>query len=297
MRVGKRITLFLAVNILILITLSFTLNILGVRPYLSARGIDYQSLMIFCLLWGMGGAFISLGLSRVMAKWMMGVKVIDPNTTNSDLSWLITTVHNLAKAANLPKMPEVGYYPSQEINAFATGPTKSRALVAVSSGLLEAMDKNQIEGVLAHEMAHIANGDMVTMTLIQGIINAFVMFLARIIAFFILRGDSEEGGGMMSYWLTIIALEIGLSILGSIVTASFSRGREFRADEGGAQLAGRDKMITALEGLQKTVKYANLTKSESLATLKISGKPKGFFALFATHPPLEDRIARLSHLS
>ncbi|MCK5357250.1 MAG: protease HtpX [Elusimicrobiales bacterium] len=297
MRVGKRITLFLAVNILILITLSFTLNILGVRPYLSARGIDYQSLMIFCLLWGMGGAFISLGLSRVMAKWMMGVKVIDPNTTNSDLSWLITTVHNLAKAANLPKMPEVGYYPSQEINAFATGPTKSRALVAVSSGLLEAMDKNQIEGVLAHEMAHIANGDMVTMTLIQGIIKAFVMFLARIIAFFILRGDSEEGGGMMSYWLTIIALEIGLSILGSIVTASFSRGREFRADEGGAQLAGRDKMITALEGLQKTVKYANLTKSESLATLKISGKPKGFFALFATHPPLEDRIARLSHLS
>ncbi|MCG2725468.1 MAG: protease HtpX [Elusimicrobia bacterium] len=297
MRVGKRMILFFAVNILILITLSFTLNVLGVRPYITARGINYQSLMIFCLLWGMGGAFISLVLSRIMAKWMMRVKVIDPNTTNSDLSWLITTVHNLAKAANLPKMPEFGYYPSHEINAFATGPTKSRALVAVSAGLIESMNRSQIEGILAHEIAHIANGDMVTMTLIQGIINAFVMFLARIIAFFLIKGDSKEGGSMMTYWIVIIALEIGLSILGNIVVAAFSRGREFRADEGGAQLAGRDKMVTALEGLQKTIKYANLTKSESLATLKISSKPKGFFSLFATHPPLEERIARLSHSS
>ena len=295
MRLGKRITLFFAVNILILVTLSFTLNLLGIRPYLTARGIDYQSLMIFCLIWGMGGAFISLSLSRIMAKWMMGVKVIDPNTTNPELSWLIVTVHNLAKAANLPKMPEVGYYSSPEINAFATGPTKSKALVAISSGLFETLNKKQIEGVLAHEIAHIANGDMVTMTLIQGIINAFVMFLARIIAFFLMRGDSKEGGSIMTYWLVIIALEIGLSILGSIVVASFSRAREFSADEGGAQLAGRDKMIMALQGLQKTVKYANLTKSESLATLKISGKPRGFLAiLFATHPPLEERIARLS---
>src|SRR3989339_1813106 len=183
MRIAKRIFLFMAVNVLILLTLSITLNILGVRPYLNANGIDYGALMTFCLVWGIGGAFISLGLSRIMAKWMMGVQVIPPNTSDPALSSLVQTVHNLAKAAGLPKMPEVGYYNSPEINAFATGPTKSRALVAVSAGLLESMDRAQLEGVLAHEISHIANGDMVTMTLLQGVINAFVMFLARVIAF------------------------------------------------------------------------------------------------------------------
>ncbi len=292
-KMGKRFFLFIAVNILILATLSITMRLLGVGNYFSARGIDYNSLMMFCLVWGMGGAFISLALSRVMAKWMMGVVVIDPDTREPELGELVRTVHKLARAANLPAMPEVGYYPSPEINAFATGPTKSRALVAVSAGLLERMDRVQLEGVLAHEISHIANGDMVTMTLIQGIINAFVMFLARVIAFFIAnRGRDEESSSAPSY-LIIFLLEMVLSVLGMLVVSAFSRRREYRADEGGAQLAGRTGMIKALEALQSTVAYADLTHKEALATLKISGKPSGFFALFATHPPLEERIARL----
>ena len=292
-RMGKRIFLFVAVNILILATLSITMRLLGVGHYFGARGIDYQSLMLFCLVWGMGGAFISLALSRVMAKWMMGVVVIDPDTRKPELAELVRTVHKLARAANLTAMPEVGYYPSPEINAFATGPTKSRALVAVSAGLLQRMDRNQVEGVLAHEIAHVSNGDMVTMTLIQGVINAFVMFLARVIAFFLAnRGRDSEGSSAPNY-LIVFLLEMALSVLGMLVVAAFSRRREYRADEGGAQLAGRTNMIKALEALQGTVAYADLTGKEALATLKISGKPKGFFSLFATHPPLEERIAKL----
>ena len=291
-RMGKRIFLFVAVNILILATLSISLNLLGVGAYFGARGIDYQNLMAFCLVWGMGGAFISLALSRVMAKWMMGVVVIDPDTREPGLAELVRTVHKLARAANLPAMPEVGYYPSPEINAFATGPTKSRALVAVSAGLLERMGGVELEGVLAHEISHIANGDMVTMTLIQGIINAFVMFLARVIAFFIAnRGRDSESRGPS--YLVIFLLEMALSVLGMLVVSAFSRRREYSADEGGARLAGRTSMIKALEALQSSVSFADLTHKESMATLKISGKPRGFFSLFATHPPLGERIARL----
>ncbi|MBI4656558.1 MAG: protease HtpX [Elusimicrobia bacterium] len=292
-KTAKRVFLFVLVNFLIIITLSITMQALGVRPYLSARGIDYQSLMMFCLVWGMGGAFISLALSRIMAKMIMGVKIIDPNTTDAGFQWLVQTVYRLSKQAGIGKMPEVGYYPSPEVNAFATGPTRNRALVAVSAGLLESLDKNQIEGVIGHEISHVANGDMVTMTLIQGIINAFVMFLARVIAFFLVRGSKDEDSSPFMSYLVVIALEIVLSILGMIVVAAFSRMREYKADAGGAGLAGRDKMIDALEALRKTVKYADLTGKESVATLKISGKPKRFFALFATHPPLEERIARL----
>lgn len=292
-RMAKRVVLFLAVNLLILATLSITLNLLGVRPYLSARGIDYNSLMLFCLVWGMGGAFISLALSRVMAKMMMGVQVIPPDVSDPGLSWLVNTVHRLARAANLPAMPEVGVYDSPEINAFATGPTRSRALVAVSAGLLERMDRAEVEGVLGHEIAHVANGDMVTMTLVQGIINAFVMFLARVIAFFIAnRGRDSESSSAPSY-LVVFLLEMALSFLGMLVVAAFSRYREFGADEGGARLAGREKMIEALEALRKTARYADLTGNESVATLKISGKPGGFMRLFSTHPPLEERIERL----
>lgn len=292
-RIGKRIFLFIAVNVLILATLSITLNLLGVGHYFSARGIDYRSLMLFCLVWGMGGAFISLALSRVMAKWMMGVVVIDPDSREPALGELVRTVHKLARAADISVMPEVGYYPSAEVNAFATGPTRNRALVAVSAGLLERMDREQLEGVLGHEIAHVANGDMVTMTLVQGVINAIVMFLARVIAFFIAnRGRDSESSSAPNY-LVIFALEMALSVLGMLVVAAFSRHREFRADEGGARLAGRNSMIKALEGLQRTVAYADLTHKEALATLKISGKPKGFFALFATHPPLEERIEKL----
>lgn len=291
MRLGKRFLMFAVVNILIIVTISITFSVLGFRPYLNARGIDYPALMIFCFIWGMGGAFLSLALSRIMAKLFMGVKVIDPATREPELAWLVETVHNLARAANLPKMPEVGYYDSPEVNAFATGPTKSRALVAVSAGLLGSLDKRQIEGVLGHEIAHIANGDMVTMTLLQGIINAFVMFLARVIAFFVVRGDKDS---RFMRFLVTFALEIVLSILGSIVVAAFSRRREFTADAGGARLAGREKMIAALEGLTGLVDQASLTHNDSLATLKISSKPKSaLFALFSTHPPLETRIEKL----
>jgi len=296
MAVAKRVLLFVAVNILILVTISITLNLLGVRPYLSARGIDYGSLLVFCAVWGMGGAFISLGLSRVMAKWMMRVQVIDPDRADPTSRELVNTVHNLARAAGLPKMPEVGVYDSPEVNAFATGPTRSRALVAVSTGLLRRMDRRQVEGVLGHEIAHVANGDMVTMTLIQGVINAFVMFFARAIAFAaaqFLRGDDERGPSFMLQWVLTIVLEIALSILGAIVVAFFSRWREFRADAGGARLAGRDSMISALEGLQRTTELVD-TRQQALATLKISGgRKRGLAFLFATHPPLEERIERL----
>jgi heat shock protein HtpX len=283
--------IFLGVNALILLTLSFTLNLLGIGHYFTARGIDFRSLLIFCLVWGMGGAFISLALSRVMAKWMMGVKVIDPNTNEPALRELVATVHRLASAAGLPEMPEVGWYPSPEVNAFATGPTRSRALVAVSAGLLERMDRSAVEGVLGHEIAHVANGDMVTMTLVQGVINALVMFLARVIAFFLAnRGRSSDSSAAPSYFIIFI-LEIALSALGMIAVAAFSRYREYRADAGGAELAGREKMIGALEALRRTTALVDLTGKESLATLKISGKRK--FSLFATHPPLDERIARL----
>jgi heat shock protein HtpX len=291
-RIGKRIFLFLILNLLILVTISITLNLLGVKPYLTANGIDYISLMIFCLVWGMGGAFISLLLSKVMAKWMMGVEVISPDTRDAELSWLVNTVYRLARQAGLSKMPEVGIYDSPEINAFATGPTRNNALVAVSAGLLRAMEKDEIEGVLGHEITHISNGDMVTMTLLQGVINAIVMFLARVLSFFIVRKrDSEDDSPFLRFMVTMI-LEILLSFLGMIVIAAFSRYREYKADHGGAQLAGREKMIAALEKLSKTIRYADISRNESIAAFKISSNNK-FFKLFATHPPLEDRIARL----
>lgn len=291
MRIAKRITLFVFLNVLIITTLSITMKLFGIQPYLQANNIDYVSLMVFCLIWGMGGAFISLGLSRVMAKWMMGVKVVDPNTTDPELSRLVASVHSLAKAAGLPKMPEVGVYDSPEVNAFATGPTRSRALVAVSAGLLDSMDWEQVEGVLSHEIAHVANGDMVTMTLLQGVINAIVMFLARVIAFFIFR-NSRDGGGMMRF-VVIIVLQIALSFFGMLLLAAFSRHREYRADAGGAGLGGREKMINALEGLRRTVQYADMTGQQSVKAFKISSKPGGLMKLFSTHPPLEERIARL----
>jgi heat shock protein HtpX len=296
MAVAKRVVLFIAVNILVLLTISVTLNLLGVRPYLSARGIDYRALLVFCAVWGMGGAFISLGLSKVMAKWTMGVKIIDPGTADAGARALVNTVHNLARAAGLPKMPEVGIYDSPEVNAFATGPTRSSALVAVSSGLLRRMGQREMEGVLGHEITHIANGDMVTMTLIQGVINVFVMFFARVFAFALmqfLRRDDERGGSsyLMQYMLTFV-LEIALSLLGAIAVAAFSRWREFRADAGGARLAGRENMISALEALQRSSELVD-TRQAALATLKIAGKRGGLALLFASHPPLEVRIQRL----
>lgn len=295
----KRIGLFLLTNILVMVTISLVLNLLGVKPYLTAKGINYESLLVFCLVWGMGGAFISLGLSRIMAKWTMGVKVVPADTREPELRELVQTVHELARAAKLPKMPEVGIYESQEINAFATGPTKSRSLVAVSSGLLHRMNSTEVRGVLGHEVAHIANGDMVTMTLLQGVVNAFVMFMARAIAFALTmaRGQSDEesssSGPSLAYYVTQIALEIVFMILGSMVVAWFSRYREFRADSGGAKLAGRDSMIQALQGLQRTFEEVDPTEQQAVSAMKISSKPGGMMRLFSTHPPLEERVRRL----
>jgi heat shock protein HtpX len=293
----KRIALFALTNILVIVTISIVLRVLGIQPYLTAQGIQYGSLFAFCLVWGMGGAFISLAISRMMAKWTMGVKVIDPRNPG-EFRDLVNTVHALAQKAGLPAMPEVGVYDSPDVNAFATGPSKSRALVAVSTGLLQRMDRDQVEGVLGHEIAHVANGDMVTMTLVQGVINAFVMFFARILAFAVssaLRGKDDRGGSFMLNFILITVFEIVFGILGFIVVAWFSRLREFRADRGGALYAGRGKMIAALQQLQRTYGRAPeaAQKGAALATLKISGKQGGLVSLMATHPPLELRIARL----
>jgi heat shock protein HtpX len=296
---GKRIILFIAVNFLIMATISIVTSALGIQPYLTAYGINYESLMIFCLLWGMGGAFISLALSKKMAKWMMGVKIIDKNTTDKSLRELITKVHSLARKAKLPKMPDVGTYESPEINAFATGPSRSRSLVAVSTGLLQNMSEDELEGVLAHEVAHIANGDMVTMTLIQGVVNAFVMFLARAIAFAILqatRGEDEEGEGVggLAYFGLVILFDILFSILGSLVVKWFSRWREYRADAAGARITQRHRMIAALEALQRTIETPQAQQNQAaMQSLQISGRPSGFMKWFSTHPPLEERIRRL----
>lgn len=295
---GKRIFLFIALNVLVMVSISILLNVLGVRPFLNSYGIDYGALMAFCLVWGMGGAFISLMLSRVMAKMMMGVRILDGRS--ADDQWLVETVHSLARSAGISTMPEVGIYESAEVNAFATGPTKNRALVAVSRGLLQQMNREQIEGVLGHEVAHVANGDMVTMTLVQGVVNAFVMFLSRVIAFTIAqamarRDDDREGGGIspLVFHLTTMVLEIAFMILGSILVASFSRYREFRADTGGARLAGRDKMIAALQGLQRSFGSIDAEAQPALQSMKISSRRGGFMRLFSTHPSLEERIARL----
>jgi heat shock protein HtpX len=228
----------------------------------------------------------------MVAKASMGIHLVDGQSAQGDEAWLYQTVERLTRQANLP-MPQVGIYDSPEVNAFATGPSKSRSLVAVSSGLLRSMRTNEVEGVLAHEVAHIANGDMVTMTLIQGVMNAFVMFLARVIAM-ALRGNSRDdrGYGYGGNYMVVFLLEIVLGIAGSIVTAWFSRQREFRADYGGAVLAGRPNMLAALKRLAGTQQLID-PSHESLATMKISGAPRNYMMLFSTHPPLEVRIAAL----
>jgi heat shock protein HtpX len=286
---AKRIVLFLITNILVMLTITILVQVLGLGRGLGGGG--YAGLMIFCLVWGMAGSLISLALSRVMAKRMMGVQVIEPNTIDPTERTLVEIVHGLARGARLPALPEVGIYDSPEVNAFATGPTKSRALVAVSSGLLGRMNRDEVEGVLGHEITHVANGDMVTMTLLQGVVNAFVLFFARVIAFAVSQNVREESRGMVNF-LVVIVLQIVLSLLGAIVVAAFSRWREFRADHGGATLAGTPKMIAALERLRRNAEMVD-TSHEALATLKIAGAPSRFMALLASHPPLEERIARL----
>jgi heat shock protein HtpX len=292
MKMAKRVFLFVAVNILIITTISIVMKALGVQPYLDAKGINYQSLMIFCVLWGFGGAFISLALSKVMAKWMMGVKIIDPLTADRDLQSLVQKVHGFARLAGIQKMPEVGYYEADDLNAFATGPTKNRSLVAVSTGLLRHLNERELDGVLAHEVAHIANGDMVTMTLVQGVVNAFVMFLARVIGFFASQFVSEDKRGIVQFGI-VIACEMVLGILGMMVVSAFSRQREYRADRGGASLSSPNSMISALEKLKANYQIPQAKENPSIASLKISGQAGGLLKMFSTHPDLNDRIKRL----
>ena len=295
----SRVLLFLATNILVIATISIVTNLLGLHSYLTSHGINYLSLAIFCALWGTAGAFISLFTSKFIAKKSMGVNIIDPNTAAGEEKDIIDLIHRLARKAGLKTLPEVGIYNSPELNAFATGPTKNNSLLAVSSGLLQKMNPDEIEGVLGHEITHITNGDMVTMTLILGIINAFALFLSRLAAYVISVGAAERnnnegtinGPGPLFFFFFLV-FDILFTFLGSILVAAFSRHREYRADKGGAILAGRDKMIEALQALQKAIEPED-TRAPSLATLKISHKSGGFRALFSSHPPLELRIARL----
>ncbi len=281
----KRILLFILTNLLVVVTISVVTSILGVNHYITAQGLDYSSLLVFCLVWGMGGAFISLSISRWSAKTIMGVRVINRNS--SELAWVYTMVEQLAHKAGLPAMPEVGIWDSAEVNAFATGPSKRRSLVAFSTGLLHSMDRNEIEGVAAHEIAHIANGDMVTMTLLQGVINAFVMFFARAIAWAVSQNAKEENRRLYAMLITI-GLEIAFGILGMVVVCAFSRYREYRADRGGARYAGKGDMIAALRRLQANSK--RYEHQPALAAFKISSGPRSWFS---THPPLDARIKAL----
>jgi heat shock protein HtpX len=289
----KRIFLFIAVNALILLTLSIAFNV--ITNVLGYRVEGMNAIWLWYSLIGFGGAFINLAISRKIAKWSLGVQVIDPRTNNPAERQLVEMVHGLARRAQLPAMPEVGIYDSPEVNAFATGPTKARSLVAVSTGLLRQMDNSAVEGVLGHEVTHIANGDMVTMTLLQGVINTLVLIVARLIAS-VVSNQVEERSRYMVQMLTFYVLQIVLSLFGSLIVCYFSRHREYRADAGGARLAGRDHMLAGLKSLRHV--YGEVDKDHpQMATLKISGAPGGFLALFATHPPLEDRIRRLESMA
>ena len=293
---AKRILLFVATNIAIMVMVSIVLAVLGQLGVLDMAG-GQGTLLVYCAVWGFGAAIVSLLLSRQMAKWSMGVKLVDGRTGNPDLDWLYNKVGQLAQQANLP-MPEVGYYESPEVNAFATGPSKKRSLVAVSTGLLRGMGRQEVEGVLAHEISHVANGDMVTMTLIQGVVNAFVLYLSHIVAAIVRSAlsrnedDSPSFLGMIAGSVVFIAAQIAFGLLGSMITAWFSRQREFRADAGGASLAGRGAMVGALRKLQSFAGRVDNARSPELATLKINGGGK-LMALLSTHPPIELRIAAL----
>lgn len=294
----KRIFLFLLINALVIFSVTALLHLFNVKPYLTRYGLDYTSLAIFCLVWGVVGAMISLSLSKFIAKSMMGVKTFDKTTSNAQLRELYDIVERLQLKANLPAMPEVGVFESSLPNAFATGPSKRRSLVAVSTGLLNSMNSSQIEAIVGHELTHIKNGDMVTMTLIQGIVNAFVMFLARILAFAFSgnRSDNRRSNSFMSYYMSVFLFEILFMILGSMVVAWFSRRREFKADKGGAELSSSMNMISALQqlqSLQKAPQHNAEKPKEAMAALMIASHKKKWLKLFSTHPPLEQRIERL----
>ena len=288
----KRVALLIGTNLAVIIVLSIVLNVL-----MAVLGVDfgsYQGLLVFAAIFGFGGAFISLMISKWMAKRSTGAQVIS-SPRNETERWLVDTVRRQADKAGI-KMPEVAIYQSPEPNAFATGPSKNDSLVAVSTGLLHAMNKDEVEAVLAHEVSHVANGDMVTLTLIQGVVNTFVIFLARVVAGFInnaMRGNQQDSGnsigGGFAYYGIVIVLEIVFGILASIIVMYFSRQREFRADAGAAQLVGADKMISALQRLNSG---RDSELDSTMSAFGIRGK-RAKSELFLSHPPIEKRIAAL----
>jgi heat shock protein HtpX len=289
----KRVALFLLTNIAIIFVLNISMRLLGFEGYLDAQGVDLNinSLLIFALVFGMGGSFISLLISKWSAKRMTGARVIE-QPANSTESWLLQMVHGQAERAGIGQ-PEVAIFESAQPNAFATGANRNSALVAVSSGLLQHMSRDEVEAVLAHEITHVANGDMVTLALIQGVVNTFVIFLSRVIGHTVDRVifKNERGHGI-AFWISTIVAELVLGILASIIVMWFSRQREFRADAGGAGLAGNSKMIAALEKLKTAHEPAALP--DKLAAFGISGKSGGGFSdLFRSHPPLDARIQAL----
>jgi heat shock protein HtpX len=289
-----RILLFLATNLAVIVLASITFQLLGFESILQENGVDLDltALLVFCALIGFGGSLFSLLISKKMAKWSTGAQVIGEPRNDAE-RWLLRTVERLSGAAGIA-MPEVAIFPMAEPNAFATGANRNKALVAVSAGLLENMRPDEVEAVLGHEIGHVANGDMVTLSLIQGVVNTFVLFFARIAGFFVDRVVLKNQRGLgIGYFVTTIVVQIVLGILASAVVMWFSRHREFRADAAGARLAGRDKMIAALERLKRAQEMPN-TLPDSLVAFGINvGTRPGLRALFASHPPLDARIAAL----
>jgi heat shock protein HtpX len=287
----KRIFYFLVTNLAIVLVLSVTMRLLGVEPFLNANGLNLNSLLIFAAVMGFGGAFISLAISKWSAKKMSGAVTIE-NPKTPDEIWLMNTVKKQSETVGI-QMPEVAIFNSPVVNAFATGMNRNSSLVAVSSGLLEMMTKDEAEAVIGHEISHIANGDMVTLTLIQGVVNTFVLFFSRVIGYTVDKVvfKTRQGTGP-AFFITMIISELLLGVLASIVVMWFSRQREYRADIGGGQLAGNQKMIAALQRLKSQYESSALPKS--IAALGISGEQgMGLKELFSTHPSLDDRIARL----
>jgi heat shock protein HtpX len=286
----KRILLFLVTNFAILAVASVTLRLLGIEPWLNENGISFTSLLVFGAVLGFGGAFVSLAISKWMAKRMMGVRVIE-HPRDADEAWLVETVRRLAVQAGIG-MPEVGYFDSPAPNAFATGARRDKSLVAVSTGLLQRMDRSEVEAVLGHEVSHVANGDMVTLTLIQGVVNTFVFVVSRLIGNIVDKVvfRNERGHGP-AFWITTMVAELVLAFLATMIVMWFSRQREFRADAGGARLAGRPHMIGALRALGRV---HSDSLPDKMAAFGISGrKGEGFRRLFTSHPPIEERIAAL----
>ncbi len=292
----KRVGLFLVSNLAIIVVISILLSIFNIEPYLTPYGLNLQSLLIFSAIVGFTGAIFSLLISKWMAKMAYSIQIIEHPSSGTE-KWLFQRVSRLSEQLGIG-MPEIGIYESREPNAFATGWNRNSALVAVSTGLIEQMDENEMDGVLAHEMAHVANGDMVTMSLIQGVLNTFVIFFARVAAYivsgFLRGGDREEGGGAsgLAYFGIMIVFEILFGILASIIVMWFSRHREFRADAGAAAQVGKHKMIDALQKLQVLQQLPADARGKALSSLKISGYGN-VMALFSTHPPLEKRIEAL----